>query len=82
VVCGLRGFGGGKRCNAVNLTDGLDGLAAGTVLIALLAFTVIAWEQQSKIAILPPPRLEPVWVSFGLTAIRLGSSWGIRAPWL
>ena len=40
-----------SAANAVNLTDGLDGLAAGTVLIALLAFTVIAWEQQSKIAI-------------------------------
>lgn len=28
--------------NAVNLTDGLDGLAAGTFVIAALAFTVIA----------------------------------------
>ena len=40
-----------KYANAVNLTDGLDGLAAGTVFIALLAFTVIAWEQQSVLAI-------------------------------
>ncbi|NLK51664.1 MAG: phospho-N-acetylmuramoyl-pentapeptide-transferase [Syntrophomonadaceae bacterium] len=29
--------------NAVNLTDGLDGLAAGTVFIAALAYTYIAW---------------------------------------
>jgi len=40
-----------SAANAVNLTDGLDGLAAGTVTIALLAYTVIALEQQSKIAI-------------------------------
>jgi phospho-N-acetylmuramoyl-pentapeptide-transferase len=31
--------------NAVNLTDGLDGLATGLMIIALLAFTVIAFKQ-------------------------------------
>lgn len=40
-----------STANAVNLTDGLDGLAAGLVLVALLAFFVIAWEQRSKITI-------------------------------
>lgn len=30
-------------CNAVNLTDGLDGLASGTVAIAILPFLVIAF---------------------------------------
>jgi len=30
--------------NAVNLTDGLDGLAAGTVLSSLGAYTAIAWS--------------------------------------
>lgn len=34
--------------NTVNLTDGLDGLAAGTVAIALLAYTGIAWLQGDK----------------------------------
>jgi len=34
--------------NTVNLTDGLDGLAAGTVAVALLAFTGIAWLQRAK----------------------------------
>lgn len=29
--------------NAVNLTDGLDGLAAGTSLVAFAAFAVLAW---------------------------------------
>ncbi len=31
--------------NTVNLTDGLDGLAAGTVLIVMLAFAAIAFRQ-------------------------------------
>jgi len=31
--------------NAVNLTDGLDGLAAGTVMIVALAFAAIAYRQ-------------------------------------
>lgn len=31
--------------NAVNLTDGLDGLAAGTVMIVVLAFSGIAFRQ-------------------------------------
>lgn len=33
--------------NAVNLTDGLDGLAAGTVMIAMLAYAGIAFRQDS-----------------------------------
>jgi phospho-N-acetylmuramoyl-pentapeptide-transferase len=38
--------------NAVNLTDGLDGLLAGTAAIAFGAFAVIAWSQsQYDIAI-------------------------------
>ncbi|WP_034550725.1 phospho-N-acetylmuramoyl-pentapeptide-transferase [Carnobacterium funditum] len=32
--------------NAVNLTDGLDGLVAGTAGIAYTAYAVIAWQQQ------------------------------------
>lgn len=32
--------------NAVNLTDGLDGLVAGTASIAYGTYTVIAWHQQ------------------------------------
>lgn len=34
--------------NTVNLTDGLDGLAAGTMCLALLAYTGIAWLQGDK----------------------------------
>lgn len=34
--------------NAVNLTDGLDGLATGLIIIALLAFALIAFAQDKK----------------------------------
>lgn len=33
-------------CNTVNLTDGLDGLAAGTVLVAFFSYAVIAYLQE------------------------------------
>ncbi|TVR43441.1 MAG: phospho-N-acetylmuramoyl-pentapeptide-transferase [Planctomycetota bacterium] len=36
--------------NAVNFTDGMDGLAAGTMLIAVLAFMVIAYVSSHFIA--------------------------------
>lgn len=32
--------------NAVNLTDGMDGLAAGVTLIALIPFAILAWMRQ------------------------------------
>ena len=31
-------------CNAVNLTDGLDGLASGTVMVVMLVFAAIAYR--------------------------------------
>jgi len=34
--------------NAVNLTDGLDGLATGLMVIALLAYAIIAFDQGQK----------------------------------
>lgn len=33
--------------NAVNLTDGIDGLAAGTAILAFLAYTILAGAQES-----------------------------------
>jgi phospho-N-acetylmuramoyl-pentapeptide-transferase len=33
--------------NTVNLTDGLDGLAAGTIMIVMLAFSAIAFQQDN-----------------------------------
>ena len=35
--------------NAVNLTDGLDGLAIGPVIIASMAYTVVAWAVGNKL---------------------------------
>ncbi len=34
--------------NAVNLTDGLDGLATGLIIISLIAFAIIAFAQNQK----------------------------------
>ena len=34
--------------NAVNLTDGMDGLAAGVTLIALIPFAILAWMRQES----------------------------------
>ena len=34
--------------NAVNLTDGLDGLATGLMIIALIVFALIAWHQMQR----------------------------------
>ncbi|GJL68420.1 MAG: phospho-N-acetylmuramoyl-pentapeptide-transferase [Nitrospirales bacterium] len=35
--------------NAVNLTDGLDGLAVGPVIISSMAYTVVAWAVGNKL---------------------------------
>ncbi|ASF39314.1 MULTISPECIES: phospho-N-acetylmuramoyl-pentapeptide-transferase [Halobacillus] len=37
--------------NAVNLTDGLDGLLAGTAAIAFGAFAILAWTDQSNVEV-------------------------------
>ena len=39
-------------CNAVNLTDGLDGLAGGTIMVVMLVFSAIAYRNnQLEVAI-------------------------------
>jgi phospho-N-acetylmuramoyl-pentapeptide-transferase len=48
--------------NAVNLTDGLDGLAAGTTTVAMLAFTamaVIGWRVGQRELSLPSAQTRP-----------------------
>ncbi len=42
---GLVAFMMVAESNAVNLTDGLDGLAAGTIMIVMLAYAAIAFRQ-------------------------------------
>lgn len=35
--------------NAVNLTDGLDGLAVGPIIVASMAYTVVSWAAGNKL---------------------------------
>ena len=53
-------------CNAVNLTDGLDGLAAGTVLIVMIVMAAIAFRTDL---------LEPAIVSASLAGVCIGFLW-------
>ncbi len=53
-------------CNAVNLTDGLDGLAAGTVLIVMIVMAAIAFRTD---------QLEPAIVSASLAGVCIGFLW-------
>ena len=52
--------------NAVNLTDGLDGLAAGTIMIVMLAFAAIAFRQN---------RLEVALLAAAIAGAYLGFLW-------
>ena len=54
--------------NAVNLTDGLDGLAAGCCVICFSAYAVFCYMTGFN-------------DSCSLTTIRPKYSWGIRGPW-
>ena len=53
-------------CTAVNLTDGLDGLAAGTVLIVMIVMAAIAFRTD---------QLEPAIVSASLAGVCIGFLW-------
>ena len=79
--------------NAVNFTDGIDGLAAGTMLIGVLAFMVIAYVSSHLLPLIisrfpmfwktkkspfsAPPLPVPVLVSSGLIPPRPRSLWAI-----
>jgi phospho-N-acetylmuramoyl-pentapeptide-transferase len=52
--------------NAVNLTDGLDGLAAGTIMIVMLAYAGIAFRQN---------RLEVAVLAASIAGANLGFLW-------
>ena len=69
--------------NAVNLTDGLDGLAGGSVAIAAVSYAVIAGLLgRLELALLPEASPGRAWDSFGLMLIRQPSLWVIQEPWL
>ena len=53
-------------CNAVNLTDGLDGLAAGTVMISMVVMAAIAYRTDL---------LEPAILSAALAGTCIGFLW-------
>ena len=53
-------------CNAVNLTDGLDGLAAGTVMISMVVMAAIAFRTDL---------LEPAILSAALAGACIGFLW-------
>ena len=53
-------------CNAVNLTDGLDGLAAGTVMVVMLVMAAIAFRESL---------LEPSVLSAAIAGACIGFLW-------
>ena len=53
-------------CNAVNLTDGLDGLAAGTVMVVMIVMAAIAFRSNL---------LEPAIVAAALAGTCIGFLW-------
>lgn len=53
-------------CNAVNLTDGLDGLASGTVMVVMLIMAAIAFRESL---------LEPAIFSVALAGTCIGFLW-------
>ena len=67
--------------NAVNLTDGLDGLAAGCCAIVLLAYTAITFVTNGRrtCRCSRPAWSAPASASSGSTRSRRRSSWGTRA---
>ncbi|HQU29525.1 MAG: phospho-N-acetylmuramoyl-pentapeptide-transferase [Nitrospira sp.] len=64
--------------NAVNLTDGLDGLAVGPVIIAAMAYTVVAWAVGNRLVseYLLIPHIEGAGELSVLTASIIGSGLG------
>jgi phospho-N-acetylmuramoyl-pentapeptide-transferase len=53
-------------CNAVNLTDGLDGLAAGTVMIVMVVMAAIAYRENM---------LEPAIIAGAIAGACVGFLW-------
>jgi phospho-N-acetylmuramoyl-pentapeptide-transferase len=70
--------------NAVNLTDGLDGLASGSAILVLSAYVFIAfWQFRHTCALGPPAACYPIDVNAALdVAIVAGAGVGASAGFL
>ncbi len=67
--------------NAVNLTDGLDGLAAGSAIFAFAAFTVIGFYQLRHLAIYRnPAALDEAAIAAAMIGACAGFLWFNAAP--
>src|SRR6202042_2086861 len=67
--------------NAVNLTDGLDGLAAGSAIFAFAAFTVIGFYQLRHVGIYRnPASLDEAAISTAMIGACAGFLWFNAAP--
>ncbi len=67
--------------NAVNLTDGLDGLAAGTGSFSLLAYTIIGfWQFRNEEIYQVPQALDLAIVAAAMAGACLGFLWWNAAP--
>jgi len=64
--------------NAVNLTDGLDGLAIGPIIVTAMAYTVVSWAAGNKLVAdyLLIPHIEGAGELAVLTSSIVGSSLG------
>ncbi|HET9443781.1 MAG TPA: phospho-N-acetylmuramoyl-pentapeptide-transferase [Acidimicrobiales bacterium] len=68
-------------CNAVNLSDGIDGLAAGSATFALSAFAIIGFWQFRHVDIYAVPQaLDTALVAVALTGGCVGFLWWNAPP--
>jgi phospho-N-acetylmuramoyl-pentapeptide-transferase len=66
--------------NAVNLTDGLDGLAAGSAVMSFVAFTIIGFWALTHPAYLLPHAFDLAVVSASMLGACVGFLWWNAAP--
>jgi phospho-N-acetylmuramoyl-pentapeptide-transferase len=67
--------------NAVNLADGLDGLAAGSATFALSAFAIIGfWQFRHRDIYAVPQALDLALIAIALTGGCIGFLWWNAAP--
>lgn len=69
--------------NAVNLTDGIDGLSSSVTIPVMVFFTAAAYAMGKSDLALLPAALAGAWLPiFSIISTRPKCSWGIPAPFL